>query len=327
MRYVNKFNALQTLTNISDLHSPAFGNTENGISWHSQSTDNQHLYFYQILSDFTGKEKDSESGYYAFGARYYDPDLSGLFLSVDPMSDKYPSISPYSYCAWNPVKLVDPDGEEITDFKDALGNLIKHIEDGSDAVFILQNALWDAEKKQMVDKNGKTIKPNNAFFKFSEGAQNEINIETIINFSQGFCKDAYTKDNNTYCNFATGFIIKSFVSACESKGMTIDGDMSFFFNTNGTTKSAREIYSNIKPNALYDDAVRLANERDSRCAYLSVGCFNGHVVTFTANADNNKTILNVGGKHGNTYQNGSWLNNTTYTNGSKTKYYTIGAYK
>ena len=29
------------------------------------------------------------------------------------MADKYPSISPYAYCAWNPVKLVDPNGEEI----------------------------------------------------------------------------------------------------------------------------------------------------------------------------------------------------------------------
>ena len=61
---------------------------------------------------FTGKEKDEETGYSYFGARYYDSDLSGLFLSVDPMSDKYPSLSPYAYCAWNPVKLVDPDGEE-----------------------------------------------------------------------------------------------------------------------------------------------------------------------------------------------------------------------
>lgn len=25
-----------------------------------------------------------ETGYYAFGARYYDCDLSGIFLSVDP---------------------------------------------------------------------------------------------------------------------------------------------------------------------------------------------------------------------------------------------------
>ena len=35
------------------------------------------------------------------------------WLSVDPMADKYPGISPYAYCAWNPVKLVDPDGREI----------------------------------------------------------------------------------------------------------------------------------------------------------------------------------------------------------------------
>ena len=33
------------------------------------------------------------------------------WLSVDPLADKYPSLSPYAYCAWNPVKLVDPDGE------------------------------------------------------------------------------------------------------------------------------------------------------------------------------------------------------------------------
>ena len=58
----------------------------------------------------SGKEKDSETGYYYFGARYYNSDLS-LWLSVDPMSDKYPSLSPYNYCAWNPLKLVDPNGE------------------------------------------------------------------------------------------------------------------------------------------------------------------------------------------------------------------------
>ena len=33
-----------------------------------------------------------------------------MWLSVDPMAEKYPNISPYAYCAWNPVKLVDPDG-------------------------------------------------------------------------------------------------------------------------------------------------------------------------------------------------------------------------
>ena len=64
-------------------------------------------------STFTGKENDEETGYGYFGARYMDYELMTMWLSVDPMADKYPSISPYAYCAWNPVRLVDPDGEEI----------------------------------------------------------------------------------------------------------------------------------------------------------------------------------------------------------------------
>ncbi|MBP5709854.1 MAG: hypothetical protein J6W84_02630, partial [Bacteroidales bacterium] len=38
-------------------------------------------------------------------ARYYNSDLS-IWLSVDPLSDKYPNLSPYVYCANNPVRLV-----------------------------------------------------------------------------------------------------------------------------------------------------------------------------------------------------------------------------
>ena len=70
---------------------------------------------------FTGKERDSETGYSYFGARYYDSDLSGLFLSVDQMSDKYPSISPYAYCAWNPIIVVDPEGMD-TNYYNLNGN-------------------------------------------------------------------------------------------------------------------------------------------------------------------------------------------------------------
>jgi RHS repeat-associated protein len=61
---------------------------------------------------FSAKEKDEESGYGYFGARYYDSDIS-IWFSVDPMSDKYPSLSPYNYCLNNPIKLLDPNGEEV----------------------------------------------------------------------------------------------------------------------------------------------------------------------------------------------------------------------
>ena len=36
-----------------------------------------------------------------------------IWLSVDPMAAKYPSLSPYVYCADNPVRCVDPSGEDI----------------------------------------------------------------------------------------------------------------------------------------------------------------------------------------------------------------------
>jgi RHS repeat-associated protein len=70
---------------------------------------------------FSGKEKDAETGYGYFGARYYDSGLS-FWISVDPMSDKYPSMSPYNYCANNPVILVDPDGRDNVIYLVYLGN-------------------------------------------------------------------------------------------------------------------------------------------------------------------------------------------------------------
>ena len=49
---------------------------------------------------------------YDYGARWYDPILA-RFTTVDPLCEKYYSISPYAYCANNPVNAVDPDGKTI----------------------------------------------------------------------------------------------------------------------------------------------------------------------------------------------------------------------
>ena len=71
---------------------------------------NQKASTYNERFKFTGKELDAESGYYYYGARYLLSEL-GDFLSVDPLSDKAPSIQPYLYCNGNPIKYVDPDGQ------------------------------------------------------------------------------------------------------------------------------------------------------------------------------------------------------------------------
>ena len=99
---------------------------------------------------FTGKERDEETGYGYFGARYMDHELMTMWLSVDPMADKYPSISPYNYCAWNPVKLVDPDGREVWKpemLKDGTVNYV--MEKGDDAKTLQRqyNLSEDAAQK------------------------------------------------------------------------------------------------------------------------------------------------------------------------------------
>ena len=50
--------------------------------------------------------------YQHFGARAYDP-VSCIFMQVDPMAEKYYGMTPYGYCAGNPVGVCDPQGDTI----------------------------------------------------------------------------------------------------------------------------------------------------------------------------------------------------------------------
>ena len=72
---------------------------------------------------FNGKELDEETGLYYYGARYMSPKTS-LWYGVDPLTEEYPSIGVYTYCADNPIRNIDSDGERIIGIK------------GKDAVYL-----------------------------------------------------------------------------------------------------------------------------------------------------------------------------------------------
>ena len=133
----NDYNIATSLHFLHGMTSPTAGTMDRyfyhpdhlgSSSWITDGSGNviQHLHYLPFGEDwvdqrnaswnapytFSGKEKDVETGYSYFGARYYDSGLS-IWLSVDPMSDKYPNLTPYAYCANNPVILVDPDGRRI----------------------------------------------------------------------------------------------------------------------------------------------------------------------------------------------------------------------
>ena len=60
---------------------------------------------------FSGKERTPAD--YDFGARRYLPFHIPRWTTQDPLAEKYYSISPYAYCAADPVNLVDPEGDYI----------------------------------------------------------------------------------------------------------------------------------------------------------------------------------------------------------------------
>jgi RHS repeat-associated protein len=79
-----------------------------------EETDNDYLY--------NGKEQqEMPGGWYDYGWRYYDPQISRWHVS-DPKSEKYFNLSNFNYCANNPIKYIDPEGDTITLSNSLLNN-------------------------------------------------------------------------------------------------------------------------------------------------------------------------------------------------------------
>ena len=72
---------------------------------------------------YGAKELDRMHGLdlYDSEARWYDS-LLGRTTTMDPLAEKYYSLSPYLWCAGNPVRFVDPDGKDNYQV-DNLGNI------------------------------------------------------------------------------------------------------------------------------------------------------------------------------------------------------------
>ena len=131
---------------------------------------------------YNGKELDRMHGLdtYDYGARQYDP-VTARWDRMDPLCEKYYSMSPYVYCGGNPVRYVDPDGDKIVDAK-------------------MRNQVYVANGKicytRYVDKNTKTV--INALLLTKTGRKQllqMINSKTNINIS---ISERTNSNNNSY---------------------------------------------------------------------------------------------------------------------------------
>ena len=120
----------------------------------------EHNTSYEQPWKFNGKELDSETGLYYYGARYYEPTLT-LWYGVDALAEKYPNMGGYVYCAGNPVKFVDPDGNENVvvcgaQYDNSAGNKLMFVNQGIRALRQYQKNAPNESRSMVLFQHGYT---------------------------------------------------------------------------------------------------------------------------------------------------------------------------
>ena len=226
---------------------------------------------------FTSKERESETSYDYFGARYNDARI-GRWLSVDPLEEKYPGWSPYHFDGANPIRLQDLNGEEYSDFYDEAGNLVNHVEDGSNATY--QQATYYSDKKyyQFAGYDG------------SQGGSDQVNYESLIQESQNLVvsdRAFSAAGDQTWCNQGFFSIVKSIESASGTTLWPYGADV----NANFIAEHIDDPTTGFRSASLQDASLTAEN------GFLGVATWqnpdpehSGHVVTFAVGGNIKKGI-------------------------------------
>jgi RHS repeat-associated protein len=121
---------------------------------------------------YIGKEYDTENNldWYDFEARFMD---GTRFTTMDPLAEKYYSISPYTYCAGNPIRYVDANGREWKTKEDE--ETAKEMQrEASKRQASLTKTIEKTQKDIETLKNNKKIDPNKKEKRLKEL---EVNLE------------------------------------------------------------------------------------------------------------------------------------------------------
>ncbi len=187
---------------------------------------------------FNGKEMDRMYGldWYDYGARIYNPTM-GRFTTMDPLAEKYYSISPYAYCLNNPMRFTDPTGMAVTEDEE------KTTYTGEDAqnMFVqLQNALQAASKPIAdffgVHDDPKDIDAREQKKARLENAQQNIDAanEFLMAIIPGgnylkFCFDLSSGNTNAVWA-ATPWLLFDIATAGKGKAITVLGKYPDYMN-------------------------------------------------------------------------------------------------
>ena len=104
---------VRSVVDISQsLTAPVVLEQNDYLPFGTRVSNSQHAQMGTNRWRYAGKEAFPELNQLDFGARMYDP-FTARWTAVDPMAGKYAGMSPFGYCAGNPVNFLDPEGKTI----------------------------------------------------------------------------------------------------------------------------------------------------------------------------------------------------------------------
>jgi RHS repeat-associated protein len=145
---------------------------------------------------FTGKQRDDETNYDYFGARYYNSEFGG-WLSVDPMADFHPGENPYLYCKSDPINLIDLFGLDTLTM-----HQIKNDQDGLPALAVDQYTY--AESKQ---ESNPLVITSEVLAVGEVGLQNKLGTFSFLNGRYNLGANGFTGTLKYTKGIAKGFRI------------------------------------------------------------------------------------------------------------------------
>jgi len=236
---------LQSATLITDYEGAVYERinyTPYGELWLEKSDNNGENY---LPYRFTGKELDSETGLYYYGARYLDP-MYSRWLSTDPALGEYipqapisdeakkhnqnlpgmggvfntVNLSLYHYAANNPIKYTDPDGKKV--FNKSNEYVLLRTED-SGYVILPPNSTYDGKNVENYDYKSKNVT-----------VIDMGKIDGVIQSSGDILKVTDSQETSL-----KSLLPDVDVKISKDKTMTIDGPISKLVNSKGDKKKEK----------------------------------------------------------------------------------------
>ena len=156
---------------------------------------------------YSAKELDRENGLdlYDSQARHYDPIIPRT-TTMDPLAEKYYSLSPYTWCAGNPLRYIDFDGRDNYQV-DSLGyiSLIQKNSDAFDRIYAISDQTTpnyiNVDKSFMASEKTEMIKQKSSLYgngKVKVSTYCGVDANQVYYFMRDHTLVEWTLVNNTY---------------------------------------------------------------------------------------------------------------------------------